>query len=54
MISYNDKLDKIVERYNNRYYRTIEMKHVDVKSCTYIGFGVEINGKYSKLKLMIM
>ena len=27
---YIDKLDDIVGEYNNRYYRTIKMKHVDV------------------------
>ena len=31
-----DKLDTIVNKYNNRYDNTIKMKPVDVKSNTYI------------------
>ena len=30
-----DKLDDIVNKYNNTYHRTIKMKSVDVKSNTY-------------------
>ena len=33
---YVDKLDDIVNKYNNTYQRTIKMKPVDVKSSTYI------------------
>ena len=29
---YTDKIDDIVNKYNNTYYRTIKMKPVDVKS----------------------
>ena len=32
---YIDKLDDIVNKYNNIYYNTIKMKHIDVKSNTY-------------------
>ena len=28
---YNDKLDVIVNKYNNKYHRTIKMKSADVK-----------------------
>ena len=35
---YIDKLDDIVNKYNNTYHRTIKMKPVDVKDSTYIGF----------------
>ena len=28
---YNDKLDDIVNKYNNKYHRTIKMKPADVK-----------------------
>ena len=35
---YIDKLDDIVNEYNNTYHRTIKMKHVDVKDNTYIDF----------------
>ena len=33
---YIDKLDDIVNEYNNTYHRTIKMKLVDVKDNTYI------------------
>ena len=33
---YIDKLDDIVNEYNNTYHRTIKMKPVDVKDDTYI------------------
>ena len=33
-----DKLDDIVNEYNNTYHRTIKMKPVDVKDNTYIDF----------------
>ena len=32
---YIDKLDHIVNKYNNKYHSTIKMKPVDVKSSTY-------------------
>ena len=35
---YIDKLDCIVNKYNNTYHRTIKMKPVDVKDNTYINF----------------
>ena len=34
-----DKLDDIVDGYNNKYHRTIKMKLVDVEDNTYIDFG---------------
>ena len=33
---YINKLDKIVNEYNNKYHRTITMKPIDVKDNTYI------------------
>ena len=33
---YIDKLDDIVDKYNNTYHSTIKMKPVNVKSSTYI------------------
>ena len=33
---YIDKLDYIVNKYNNTYHNTIKMKPVNVKSSTYI------------------
>lgn len=32
---YTDKLDKIVEKYNNAYHGTIRMKPTDIKSGTF-------------------
>ena len=36
---YINKLDDIVDEYNNTYHRTNKMKPVDVKDNTYIDFG---------------
>ena len=44
---YTDKLDDIVNKYNNAYNSTIKMKPVDVKSKTYIESSKEINQKRS-------
>ena len=35
-IFYTDKLDDILNKYNNRYHITIKMKPVDVKSNKYL------------------
>ena len=35
---YIDKLDDIVNEYNNTYHRTIKMKPVDAKDNTFIDF----------------
>ena len=40
---YIDKLDDIVNEYNNTYHRTIKMKPVDVENNTYIDFEKEVN-----------
>ena len=48
---YIDKLDDIVNEYNNTYHRTIKMKPVDVKDNTYIDFGKEVIDKYPKFKI---
>ena len=42
---YIDKLDDIVNEYNNTYRRPIKMKRVDVKSDIYTDFGIENNKK---------
>ena len=42
---YVDKLDGIVDEYNNTYHRTIKMEPVDVKDNTYINFEKETNDK---------
>ena len=36
--TYIDKLDDIVNKYNNTYHKTIKIKPFDVKSSTYIDF----------------
>ena len=40
-----DKLDDIVDQYNNTYHRTIKMKPADVKSGNYIEYNVNSNNK---------
>ena len=34
--AYNDKLDNIINKYNNTYRSTVKIKPFDVKSNTYI------------------
>ena len=51
---YIDKLDNIVNQYNNTYHRTINMKPVDVKNNTYIDFKKKSMIKILNLKLVIM
>ena len=48
---YIDKLDEIVNKYNNAYHSTNKMKPVDVKSNTYIESSKEINDKNPKFKI---
>ena len=48
---YIDKLDDIVNEYNNTYHRTIKMKPIDVKDNTYINIGKEANDKDAKFKV---
>ena len=48
---YIDKLDDIVNKYNNTYHRIIEIKPVDVKSNAYINSSKEINDKDHKFKI---
>ena len=38
---YIDKLDDIVNEYNNTYHRTIKMKPIDAKNNTYINIDKE-------------
>ena len=47
---YIDKLDDIVQKYNNTYHTSIKMKPVDVKDNTYINFKKEVNDKNPKFK----
>ena len=48
---YIDKLDNIVDEYNNAYHRTIKMKPANVKDNTYIDFKREVNDKDLKFKV---
>ena len=48
---YIDKLDDIVNEYNNTKHRTIKMKPTDVKDNTYIDFGKEVNDNNPKFKV---
>ena len=48
---YIDKLNDIVDKYNNTYHNTIKMKPIDVKDNTYINTGKEINNKDPKFKV---
>ena len=48
---YIDKLDNIVNKYNNTYHSTIKMKFIDVKSNTYIGSSEKINNRNPKFKI---
>ena len=48
---YIDKLDDIVNEYNNTYHRTIKIKPIDVKDNTYIDFGKEVNDKDPKFQV---
>ena len=49
--AYIDKLDDIVDEYNNTYHRAIKMKPTDVKDNTYIEFGEEVNDQDPKFKV---
>ena len=51
---YTDKLDNIVNKYNNTYHRTIKMKSVDVQDNKYIDFNKHLMIKILHLKSVIM
>ena len=46
-----NKLDYIVNEYNNTYHKTIKMKPVDVKENTYTDFKKEVNDKDPEFKV---
>ena len=48
---YIDKLNDMVNEYNNTYHRAIKMKPVGVKDNTYIYFKKEVNDKDPKYKV---
>ena len=48
---YIDKLNDILHKYNNKKYRTIKMKPIDVKDNTNIYFSKEVNDNDPKFKV---
>ena len=48
---YIDKLDDIVNKYNNTYLRKIKMKPIAVKPSTYFDSSKEINDENPKFKI---
>ena len=48
---YTDKLDHIVNKYNNSYHRIIKMKLVAIKSTIYMDFNKENNKEDHKFKV---
>ena len=48
---YIDKLDDMVNEYNNTYHITTKIKPIDVKDNTYINTDKKINDKYPKFKV---
>ena len=50
---YIDKLDDIVNEYNNTYHTTIKMKPIDVKDNTYVNIDKKLIIKILNLKLVI-
>ena len=45
------ELDDIVNKYNNKYHRTIKIKPADLRSSTYIDFNKENNKEGPKFKV---
>ena len=52
--TYIDKLDDIVNEYNNKDHTSINMKSLDAKFSIYIDFIIGNNNKDLKCKLMTM
>ena len=48
---YIDKLNDIVNEYNDTYHRTIKMKPIDAKDNTYINIDKEVDDKNPKFKV---
>ena len=46
-----DKLDDMVNEYNNTYHRTIKIKPIDVKDNIYINIDKEVNDKDPKFQI---
>ena len=48
---YIDRLDDIIDEYNNTCHRTIKVKPVDVKNDRHIDFEIEVNHQDPKFKV---
>ena len=48
---YIDKLDDIIDEYNNTHHTTIKMKPIDVKGNTYINIDKKVNDNDPKFKV---
>ena len=48
---YIDKMDDIVNEYNNTYHSTIKMKPIHVKDNTYINIDKDVNDKDPEFKV---
>ena len=48
---YIDKLNDIVNEYNNTYHRTVKMKPIDVKNNIFINIDKEVNDKDPRFKV---
>ena len=48
---YINKVDGIINKYDNTYHGAIKMKPLDVKSSTYIDSSKETNNKDPKFKI---
>ena len=48
---YIDKLDDMINKYNNKNHRAIKMKPIDVNGNTYIAFDKEVNDRGPKFKV---
>ena len=48
---YIDKLDDVVNEYNETYHRTIKMKPIGIKDNTYINTDKEVNDKNPKFQV---
>ena len=49
-----DKLDDIINKYNNTHHSTIKMKLVDAMSSTYVDFNKRVMKKILNLKLVLL
>lgn len=48
---YIEKSDDIDDKQSNIFHRTLKMKHIDIKSITYIDFDVENSAKGLEFKV---